>query len=66
MKVLEEPMSSKEIAKRTNLSERTVRYAIKLLKDSGIVKEVYLLQDARKRVYVLSENFNDILEGSPT
>nr|WP_281070709.1 helix-turn-helix domain-containing protein [Pyrococcus horikoshii] len=54
------PMSSKEIAEVTNLSERTVRYALKILKSYGIVKEIFLLKDARKRVYATNLRSEDL------
>ncbi|MFA4646218.1 helix-turn-helix domain-containing protein [Pyrococcus kukulkanii] len=54
LQALERPMSSKELAKATNLSERTVRHALKVLKDSGMIREIYLLEDARKRLYALN------------
>ncbi|MFA4641446.1 winged helix-turn-helix domain-containing protein [Pyrococcus kukulkanii] len=57
LEALEKPMSSKELAKATNLSERTVRYALKVLKDSGIIREIYLLEDARKRLYMVNPGF---------
>ncbi|USS41435.1 HTH domain-containing protein [Thermococcus aggregans] len=44
-------MSSKELAKRTNLSERTVRYALKILKEKDLVEEIFFLKDARRRGY---------------
>ncbi|AEC51373.1 hypothetical protein PNA2_0457 [Pyrococcus sp. NA2] len=50
-------MSSKEIARTTNLSERTVRYALKILRDQGLVREIFLLEDARRRVYTLNLGF---------
>jgi len=45
------PTSSKELARKTNLSERTVRYALKILKENGLVEEIFFLRDARKRGY---------------
>ncbi|RLF83815.1 hypothetical protein DRN48_07240 [Thermococci archaeon] len=45
------PISSKELARRTNLSVRTVRYALKILKENGLVEEIFFLRDARKRGY---------------
>ncbi|WP_237710124.1 HTH domain-containing protein [Pyrococcus sp. ST04] len=46
------------MAKATNLSERTVRYALKILKENGIVREIFLLEDARKRVYTINNTTN--------
>ncbi|NJE27011.1 ArsR family transcriptional regulator [Thermococcus sp. MV5] len=45
------PISSKELARKTNLSERTVRYALKVLKENGLVEEIFFLRDARRRGY---------------
>ncbi|WP_331695916.1 HTH domain-containing protein [Pyrococcus abyssi] len=47
-----------------NLSDRTVRYALKILKERGFIKEIVLLGDARKRVYALSsKNVEDVING---
>ncbi|ACS90463.1 MULTISPECIES: winged helix-turn-helix domain-containing protein [Thermococcus] len=45
------PISSKELARKTSLSERTVRYALKILKENELVEEIFFLRDARKRGY---------------
>jgi len=45
------PVTSKELARRTNLSERTVRYALKVLKEKELVEEIFFLRDARRRGY---------------
>jgi len=45
------PVSSKELARKTNLSERTVRYALKILKEKELVEEIFFLRDARRRGY---------------
>ena len=45
------PLSSKEIARLTSLSERTVRYALRILKQKGLVEEVFFLGDTRRRGY---------------
>ena len=46
-------LSSKEISLKTQMSERTVRYALKVLKEKGFVEEVYILGDMRRRGYKL-------------
>ncbi|ALV63227.1 hypothetical protein ADU37_CDS15280 [Thermococcus sp. 2319x1] len=47
----DKPISSKELARKTNLSERTVRYALKILKEKELVEEIFFLRDARRRGY---------------
>ncbi|KUK16613.1 HTH domain-containing protein [Thermococcus sp. 101 C5] len=47
----DKPVSSKELARKTNLSERTVRYALKILKEKELVEEIFFLRDARRRGY---------------
>lgn len=44
-------LSHKEIAERTLLPERTVRYGISCLEDCDLITTVYCLDDARKRLY---------------
>lgn len=45
------PASSRELSEKAGMSERTVRYALSILKGKGIVEEVYLLGDTRRRAY---------------
>ena len=41
-----------------------MRYALKILKERGFIKEIVLLGDARKRVYALSsKNVEDVING---
>ncbi|WP_048151414.1 winged helix-turn-helix transcriptional regulator [Palaeococcus ferrophilus] len=47
------PASSKELSEKAGMSERTVRYALGILKEKGIVEELYLLGDTRRRTYRL-------------
>ena len=46
-------MTQKELVMETSLSSRTVRYALKRLKDEGIVVERYYFIDARQSLYGL-------------
>jgi DNA-binding MarR family transcriptional regulator len=42
-----------EIVQETGLPERTVKYALRRLKELGLVKVMPCIADARKRIYVL-------------
>lgn len=42
-----------EILEETGLPERTVKHALKRLREAGMVKVVPCITDARRRVYVL-------------
>jgi DNA-binding MarR family transcriptional regulator len=55
-KVLEtdSPLSQSELAEESLLPDRTVRYALNRLDESGLVESRYSFQDARKQVYSLS------------
>jgi DNA-binding transcriptional ArsR family regulator len=44
-------LSSKEIAYKAAMSERTVRHALKILKEHGLVEEIFFLGDMRRRGY---------------
>lgn len=48
---LEGPLTVKEIARLTLLPQRTVRYALSILLDKGLVKRKVNLRDARQAVY---------------
>ncbi len=56
-KILEsgEQMTQKELVARTSLSGRTIRYAIKRLKEEGFIVERYYFTDARQSLYSLDE-----------
>lgn len=57
-KVLEHdgPLTQRQLADHSLLPTRTVRYALDRLEEEGIVKEKLYIQDARKRLYHLSED----------
>jgi len=50
----EGPLTQGQLADRSLLPPRTVRYALSTLEDEGVVTEKLYLQDARKRLYSLS------------
>jgi DNA-binding MarR family transcriptional regulator len=52
-KVLEtdEPLSQGELAEESLLPDRTVRYALNRLEESGLIGSRYSFKDARKQVY---------------
>jgi len=54
-KVLETdaPLSQGQLAEESLLPDRTVRYALNRLEDSGLVGSRYSFRDARKQVYFL-------------
>ncbi|MCL9815460.1 MarR family transcriptional regulator [Natronocalculus amylovorans] len=55
-KVLEgdEPLSQGQLAEESLLPDRTVRYALNRLDDSGLIGSRYSFKDARKQVYYLN------------
>ena len=55
-KVLEPdaPLSQGQLADESLLPDRTVRYALNRLEDSGLVGSRYSFKDARKQVYFLN------------
>jgi DNA-binding transcriptional ArsR family regulator len=48
-------MTINDIEKQTYLPHRTVRYAIKRLKEGGIVTQLFYIKDARQSLYRLAE-----------
>jgi len=48
-------MKFKELQEVTGLSTRTLRYALKVLKDNGYIKVFPCLEDARERLYAIEE-----------
>ncbi|RLF89500.1 hypothetical protein DRN43_03675 [Thermococci archaeon] len=46
-------LSSRELSLKSRMPERTIRYALRILKEKGFVEEIYLLGDTRKRRYKL-------------
>ncbi|WP_254273657.1 winged helix-turn-helix domain-containing protein [Haloarcula marina] len=55
-KVLEDdsPLSQGQLAESSLLPDRTVRYALNRLEESGLVGSRYSFTDARKQVYFLT------------
>ena len=55
-KVLETdaPLSQGQLAEESLLPDRTVRYALNRLEESGLVGSRYSFKDARKQVYFLN------------
>ncbi|WP_436909491.1 MarR family transcriptional regulator [Halosimplex marinum] len=55
-KVLETdaPLSQGQLAEESLLPDRTVRYALNRLEESGLVGSRYSFHDARKQVYFLN------------
>ncbi|MDX1748384.1 MAG: helix-turn-helix domain-containing protein [Halobacteriales archaeon] len=55
-KVLETdaPLSQGQLAEESLLPDRTVRYALNRLEESGLVTSRYSFKDARKQVYSLN------------
>lgn len=47
-------LTQTELAESSLLPARTVRYALDALREAGIVEERLYIQDARKRLYVLT------------
>lgn len=56
-KVLETdaPLSQGQLAEASLLPDRTVRYALNRLEESGLVGSRHSFRDARKQVYFLSD-----------
>lgn len=44
-------MTHKDIVKESNLAPRTVRYALKRLKEQGLILEKFNFRDARQIIY---------------
>ncbi|MGM0605211.1 MAG: winged helix-turn-helix transcriptional regulator [Halobacteriota archaeon] len=55
-KVLEgdQPLSQGQLAEESLLPDRTVRYALNRLDESGLIGSRYSFKDARKQVYYLN------------
>jgi predicted transcriptional regulator len=45
------PMTHKDLVKMTNISPRTVRYAIRKLKEAHLIIEKFNFRDARQTIY---------------
>lgn len=44
-------MTHKDLVSRCSLAPRTIRYALKALKDEGLIQEKFNFQDARQVLY---------------
>lgn len=51
----EAPLSQGQLADESLLPDRTVRYALNRLQESGLVESRYSYHDARKQVYSLAQ-----------
>jgi len=49
------PLSQGQLAEESLLPDRTVRYALNRLEETGLVRSRYSVQDARKQVYSLTD-----------
>ncbi|MCL9818010.1 winged helix-turn-helix transcriptional regulator [Natronocalculus amylovorans] len=54
--------TQKSLAEESLLAPRTVRSALDELSSLGIIEEDIFIPDARKRVYSLSQGYNDLIE----
>ena len=45
-------MTYKQLVSQSGLPPRTVRYALKKLKDNGMIREKFNFQDARQIIYL--------------
>jgi DNA-binding transcriptional ArsR family regulator len=50
-------MTHKEIVRKSNLAPRTVRYALKKLKENHLIIEKFNFKDARQIIYQNRENY---------
>ncbi|MGF3499266.1 MAG: helix-turn-helix transcriptional regulator [Candidatus Methanosuratincola sp.] len=53
---LEGPATQSDIRKKTSIPTRTVKYAIKSLRESGMIKEIPDWKDMRKKIYVVQRH----------
>ena len=51
------PKTRQELLKLTGLPERTLRYNLVILKKNGIVKEIPVLSDLRKKMFSLNGDY---------
>ncbi len=49
-------LTHKELVRLSNLAPRTVRYALKKLKDNGMIIEKFNFRDARQILYEYNES----------
>ena len=50
-----QPRTFKEISKTAEIAPRTIRYALKKLKDNGLIIEKFNFHDARQIIYQIRE-----------
>ncbi|MFB6110746.1 MAG: winged helix-turn-helix transcriptional regulator [Halodesulfurarchaeum sp.] len=58
------PLTQKRLIEETNLSPRTVRYALDRLDDCDCIEEQVYVKDARQRLYRLASPVDDTAEES--
>lgn len=54
-KALTTPKSKQELLNETKLPERTLRYNLNVLKKKGLIREIPVFRDLRKKLFVLNE-----------
>ena len=54
-KLLVTPKTLSELKKLTNLSERTIRYHLKIFREKNILKEIPLFSDLRRKKVVIKK-----------
>jgi len=55
------PKTLQQLLEITKLPERTLRYNLAILKKKGLVKEILILSDLRKKIFSLEVN-TDVLQ----
>ncbi len=50
-------MTHKDLVMRSHLSPRTVRYAIRILKENNLIVEKFNFRDARRIIYLNKEQW---------
>lgn len=55
-KALSTPKTREELLRETKLPERTLRYNLAILKKQGLVEEVPIFGDLRRKKFVLKES----------
>jgi DNA-binding transcriptional ArsR family regulator len=49
------PKSKEQLLKITKLPERTLRYNLSKLKKQRLVKEIFMLRDLRRKIFLLNK-----------
>jgi predicted HTH transcriptional regulator len=52
------PKTTQQLLQITKLPERTLRYNLAILKSKGFVKEIFILNDMRKKLFYLNGGEN--------